>query len=78
MCTISENVFFFAGEKKTPAGYPDSKTKVSNMSPNIPDPNRTKLYLKTTISMSEVMNIDNFQLNSLLNGVGGMAGGLKH
>ena len=37
------------GQKKSPAGCPDSKTKVVNIFRNIPDPNRTKLYLKIAI-----------------------------
>ena len=34
------------GQKKKPAGCPDSKTKVVNVFRHIPDPIQTKLYLK--------------------------------
>ena len=36
---------FVFGQKKIPAGWFHSKAKVVNMSPNIPDPIWTKLYI---------------------------------
>ena len=47
MSKISENVLF--GQKKAPAGWFHSKTKVVNTFPTIPDPIRTKLYPKIAI-----------------------------
>ena len=38
MSKVSDNAFFF-GQKKAPAGCPDSKTKVVNIFRNIPDLN---------------------------------------
>ena len=44
MSKIPENVLF--GQKKAPAGWFHSKTKVVNTFPNIPDPIPTKLHPK--------------------------------
>ena len=46
MSKISGNGLF--GQKKKPAGWFHSKTKVVHTFPTIPDPIRTKLYLKIT------------------------------
>ena len=47
-------MYFFA-RKKNPAGWFHSKTKVVNIFPTIPDPIRTKLYLKITIFISNLV-----------------------
>ena len=39
----------FLASKKAPAGCPDSKTNVLDISENIPDPNATKLFLKILV-----------------------------
>jgi len=55
--TMSKNFknVFWARQKT--AGCPDSKTKASNISWNIPDPIRTNFYLKIAISTWISMNI---------------------
>ena len=63
MSNISENVPF--GQKKAPAGWFHSKTKVVNIFPNIPDPSRTKLYLKIAIFISNLLKIGDFRQNSI-------------
>ena len=65
MSKISENVLF--GQKKAPAGWFHSKTKVVNTFPTIPDPIRTKLYLKIAIFIANLLKIGDFQLKSLKN-----------
>ena len=55
------------GQKKAPAGWFHSKTKVVNTFPTIPDPIRTKIYLKINIFIANLMNIGDFQLKSLSN-----------
>ena len=42
-----QEIYFLAG--KTPAGCVDSKTRVVNTFPTIPDPTQTQLYLKITL-----------------------------
>ena len=59
MSKISENVLF--GQKKNPAGWFHSKTKVVNIFPTIPDPIRTKLYPKIAIFAQFSLKIDDFQ-----------------
>ena len=63
MSKISENGLF--GQKKAPAGWFHSKTKVVNTFPNIPDPIRTKLYLKIAILIANSLKIDNFRQTTL-------------
>ena len=63
MSKISENGLFC--QKKNPAGWFHSKTKVVNTFPNIPDPIRTKLYLKIAMFIAFLMKIGDFQLKSL-------------
>ena len=65
MSKISENGLF--GQKKAPAGWFHSKTKVVNTFPTIPDPIRTKLYQKKVIFISNLLKIGDFQLKSLKN-----------
>ena len=55
------------GQKKAPAGWFHSKTKVVNTSPTIPDPIRTKLYPKIAIFIYISLKIGDFQLKSLKN-----------
>ena len=59
MSKISENALF--GQKKAPAGWFHSKTKVVNTFPTIPDPIRTKLYLKIAIFVANLLKIVDFQ-----------------
>ena len=61
MSKISGNANF--GEKKAPAGWFHSKTKVVNTFPTIPDPNRTKLYLKIAIVTTTLLKIEIFNRN---------------
>ena len=56
--------FTFWPEKK-PAGWLHSKTKVVNTFPTIPDPIRTKLYLKIVVFIAVLLKIGDFQLKSL-------------
>ena len=63
MSKISEKELF--GKKKAPAGWFHSKTKVVNTFPTIPDPIRTKLYLKIDIFIVFLLKIGDFQLKSL-------------
>ena len=63
MSKISENGLF--GQKKAPAGWFHSKTKVVNTFPTIPDPIRTKLYPKIAMFISILLKIGDFQLKSL-------------
>ena len=57
MSKISENGLF--GQKKAPAGWFHSKTKVVNTFPTIPDPIRTKLYPKIKIVKAFFLKIGN-------------------
>ena len=59
MSKISKNGLF--GQKKAPAGWFHSKTKVVNIFPTIPDPIRTKLYLKIRVFIANLLKIGNFQ-----------------
>ena len=59
MPKISANELF--GQKKNPAGWFHSKTKVVNTFPTIPDPIRTKLYLKIAIFITNLLKIVDFQ-----------------
>ena len=63
MSKISENGLF--GQKKAPAGWFHSKTKVVNTFPTIPDPIRTKLYLKITIFITILLKKLRFSSNSI-------------
>ena len=65
MSKISENLLFGQKKEKGPAGWFHSQTKVVNTFPNIPDPIRTKLYLKIAISIATLLKIGDFQLKSL-------------
>ena len=58
MSKILENWFF--GQRKAPAGWFHSKTKVVDTFPTIPDPNRTKLYLKISIFITVLVKIKIF------------------
>ena len=60
MFKILGNAVF--GQKKAPAGWFHSKTKVGNTFPTIPDPMRTKLYLKIYIFIANLLKIWNFEL----------------
>ena len=51
------------GQKKAPAGWFHSKTNVVNTFPTIPDPIRTKLYLKIAIFITNFLKIDDFPQN---------------
>ena len=59
MSKISENGL--SGQKKKPAGWFHSKTKVVNTFPTIPDPIRTKLSLKIAIFIPNLLKIVDFQ-----------------
>ena len=63
MSEFLENVLF--GPKKAPAGWFHSKTKVVNTFPTIPDPIRTKLYIKIAIFIAILLKIGDFQLKWL-------------
>ena len=63
MSRISENGLL--GQKKAPAGWFHSKTEFVNTFPTIPDPIRTKLYLKIRIFIANLLKIGAFQLKSL-------------
>ena len=63
MPKISENLLF--GQKKAPAGWLHSKTKVVNTFPTIPDPIRTQLYLKIAIFIANLLKIGDFRQNSI-------------
>ena len=51
----------FWPEKKAPAGWFHSKTKVVNTFPTIPDPIRTKIYLEIHIFIAISFKIGDFQ-----------------
>ena len=55
------------GQKKAPAGWFHSKTKVVNTFPTVPDPIRTKLHPHIAIFIANVLEIGNFQSKSLKN-----------
>ena len=55
------------GQKKAPAGWLHSKTKVVNTFRNIPDPIRTKLYLEIAIFIANLLKIVDFRQKSLKN-----------
>ena len=63
MSKISENGLF--GQKKAPAGWFHSKTKVVNIFRNIPDPTQTQLYLKPAVFILNLVKIKDLQLKSL-------------
>ena len=64
MSKISGNGLF--GQKKAPAGWFHSKTKVVNIFRNIPDPIRTKLYPKIAMFYIKLLKIVDFRKNQLL------------
>ena len=57
----NDHVQNFMARKKAPAGWLHSKTKVGNTFPTIPDPIRTKSYLKIAIFIAILLKIGDFQ-----------------
>ena len=63
MSKNSENELF--SQKEAPAGWFHSRTKVVNTFPTIPDPIRTKSYLKIVAFIAKLLKIVDAQLKSL-------------